>query len=223
MNVIDPAGRLLRDTSVFHAILQSPYASLLLRADPCDPTHVNSVHRLGADAAGAGLEPGDLVVSIRNLHAFALLDRETHRLKRMVRGGFMRQHSVLHFEGSRFLLLDNLGGRTADGALGVSRLLMVDAANGQETTIFPNHRTPDHLREMYMNQRGGLAVSPDRRRALVTYTREGKAVEVRIADGAVLVVFHSLHDVSHTEWFPEERATRALRQRFSEVRYGGDT
>ena len=223
VNVIDPAGRLLRETSVFDAILQSPYASLLLDVRPCDPTHVNSVHLLGADAAGAGLEPGDLAVSIRNLNAFALLDRETHRLKRMVRGGFRRQHSVLHFEGSRFLLFDNLGGRTADGALGISRLLMVDVASGEETTIFPNHRTPDHLRELYTAARGGVALSPDRRRALVTFTLEDKAVEVRIADGAVLVVFNSPPGVPHLEGrSPEERTTWPRRYRLREVRYGAD-
>ena len=222
VNVIDPAGRLLREISVFDAVLDSPYASLLLHADSCNPTHVNSVHPLGEDAAGAGLEPGDLVVSMRNLHAFAVLDRDTHRLKRMVRGGFMMQHSVLHFEGSRFLLFDNQGGRTADGALGVSRLLMVDAASGEETAIFPNRRTPGHLRELYTSERGGLAVSPDRSRALVTFTHQGKAVEVRIADGAVLVVFDSIHDVSHSERFPEERATRAFRVPLREVRYGAE-
>ena len=223
VNVIDPQGEgLLKEVSVVDALLQSSYASLLLRADPCNPTHVNSVHRLGEDAAGPGLEPGDLVVSSRNLHAFAVLDRETHRLKRLVRGGFMMQHAVLHFEGSRFLLLDNQGGRTADGARMVSRLLMVDAASGQETTIFPNHRTPDHLRELYTSEHGGLAISPNRRRALVTFTEEGKAVEVRIADGAVLVVFDSLHDVSHLEEFPEKRTTWAVRNRLIEVRYGAN-
>ena len=222
VKVIDPAGRLLRETSVFDAVLQSPYASLLIHMNRCDPTHVNSVHLLGEDAAGAGLEPGDLVVSIKKLRAFALLDRETHRLKHMVRGGFMSQHAVLHFEGSRFLLLDNQGGRTADGSLGVSRLLMVDAASGEETTIFPNHRTPGHLRELYTSVHGGVAISPDRSRALVTFTQDGKAVEVRIADGAVLVVFDSLHDVSHLERFPEERTTRAVRSDLTEIRYGGD-
>ncbi len=215
-------GGLPKGVSVFDALTQSPYASLLTYTDPCDPTHVNSVHPLGEDAAGAGLEPGDLVVSMRNLHAFAVLDRETHRLKRLVRGGFMMQHSVLHFEGSRFLLLDNQGGRTADGALSVSRLLMVDAASGEETTIFPNHRTPGHLRELYTQWRGGVAISPDRRRALVTFTQEGKAVEVRIADGAVLVVFDSIHDVSHVEKFSEERSTRAARIQLREVRYGAN-
>ena len=223
VNIIDARGGMrLKEISIFDALLESPYASLLLRALPCNPTHVNSVHLLGEDATGPDLEPGDLVVSIRNLNAFAILDRSNHRLKRLVRGGFMRQHAVLHFEGSRFLMFDNQGGRTADGALGVSRLLMVDAANGEETTIFPNHRTPGHLRDLYTRQAGGLAISPDRRRALATFTGKSKAVEVRIADGAVLVAFDSLHDVSHLEEFPEERATRAVRNLLREVRYGGD-
>ena len=223
VNIIDARGGMrLKEISIFDALLESPYASLLLRALPCNPTHVNSVHLLGEDATGPDLEPGDLVVSIRNLNAFAILDRSNHRLKRLVRGGFMRQHAVLHFEGSRFLLLDNMGGRTADGALGVSRLLMVDAASGEETTIFPNHRTPDHLRELYTSGSGGVALSPDRRRALVTFTYVGKAVEVRIADGAVLVAFDSLHDMSHLEQFPEERDTRAVQSPLKEVRYGGD-
>ena len=223
VSVIEPQrGGLLEKISVFDAVLRSSYTSLLLYTKPCDPTHVNSVHRLGEDAAGVGLEPGDLVVSMRNLHAFAILDRDTHRLKRMVRGGFMAQHAVLHFEGSRFLMLDNRGGRNADDDREVSRLLMVDAASGEETTVFPNHRTPGHLRELYTSQRGGLTVSPDRRRALVTFTQQGKAVEVRIADGAVLVVFESLHDVSHLERLPEERATRAMRHSLREVRYGAE-
>ncbi len=222
VNAIDPAGRLLREVSVFDALLESPYGSLLLHMDRCDPTHVNSVHLLGEDAAGPGLEPGDLAVSIKHLSAFAILDPETQRLKRMVRGGFMMQHSVLHLEGSRFLLLDNQGGRNADGALGVSRLLMVDAASGEETTIFPNRRTPDHLREPYTTHRGGVAISPDRSRALVTFTRESKAAEVRIADGAVLAVFRSLHDMSHMERFPEERATRAAKGYLHEIRYAAE-
>ena len=56
----------------------------------------------------------------------------------------------------------------------------------------------------------------------MTFTQEGKAVEVRIADGAVLVVFDSLHDVSHLDEFPEERATRAVRSELLEIRYGVD-
>ena len=56
----------------------------------------------------------------------------------------------------------------------------------------------------------------------MTFTQEGKAVEVRIADGAVLVVFDSIHDVSHVEKFSEERSTRAARIQLREVRYGAN-
>ena len=220
VNVID-SGR-VEEISVFDAIIESSYTSILHYTDSCDPTHVNSVHLLGEDAAGPGLEPGDFVVSMRNLHAFAILDRDTHRLKRLVRGGFLMQHAVLHLEGSRFLLFDNRGGRTADGARMVSRLLMVDAASGEETTVFPNHRTPGHLRRLFTHKRGGVTISPDRRRALVTFNEEGKAVEVRIADGAVLVVFDSLHDVSQLDEFPEVRATQVLRTWAFSIRYSGD-
>ncbi len=219
VRVIDPAGRVRESIPVLDAIIESGRGSVLWWVNPCNPTHLNAVDELGEDVSVAGLEPGDLVVSLRNVHAFAVLDRDTHRLKRVVRGGFMMQHSVLHFEGSRFLMMDNVGGMDAEGRRKVSRLLMVDAASGEETTVFPNHRTPGHLRGLHTWQEGGVSISPDRSRAMVTFTQEGKAVEVRIADGAVLVVFDFLHDVSHLEEFPEERATRAVRQRLTEIRY----
>ena len=222
VNVIDPEGRRLEDISVFDALQDSTYAPLLRFQNPCNPTHLNSVHPLGEDARGPGLEPGDLVVSMRDLHAFAILDRRDHRLKRLMRGSFFKQHAVLHFKGSKFLLLDNQGARNAAGASVISRLLMVDAISGEETTIFPNHRTPAHLRGLYTGEGGELAISPDRSRAIVTISAAGKAVEVRIADGAVLVVFESIHDVSQSEEFSEERATRAVRKWVQSVRYSGD-
>ncbi len=221
VNVIDPGGRRMEDHSLFDAIRNSTYAPLLRFQNPCNPTHLNSIQRLGKDTEG-WLEPGDLVLSIRNFHAFAILDHRDHRLKRLMHGSFFKQHDVLHFKGSRFLMLDNQGARNAAGGSFISRLLMVDTISGEETTIFPNHRTPAHLRKLYTDEAGGLDISPDRSRAIVTISAAGKAVEVRIADGAVLVVFDSIHDVSQSEEFPEERATRAARRWFQGIRYSGD-
>lgn len=65
------------------------------RRSRCDPFHLNFVDRAGADAGGAwGLAPGDLVASLRNLSAFAILDAESGRVKRLVRGSFFYQHCV---------------------------------------------------------------------------------------------------------------------------------
>ena len=216
IHIIDGEGQLLKEISILDALLESPYAPILRYADSCDPTHLNSVHELGGTAGGGSIGPGDLVVSLRNLSAFAILDGGTHRLKRLFRGGFFLQHSMVHLKGSRFLMFDNLG---REGRHGPSRLLMFDVADGAETTIFPNDRTPEHLRNLHSRTRGGVSISPDRRRVFLTFSSVGKAVEVRIRDGAVLTVFNSLHDVSHLDSLPEERKTRAIAFGLQPIRY----
>ena len=216
IHIIDGAGRLLKEISIIDALRESPYLPILGYTDPYDPTHLNSVHELGKDVGGGGIEPGDLVVSLRNISAFAILDGDTYRLKRLVRGGFFEQHSVKHLEGSRFLMFDNMG---REGRHGPSRLLMVDVEDGTETTIFPNDGTPAHLRNLYSIRKGGISISPDRRRVIVSFTLAGKAVEVRLRDGAVLTVFNSVHDGSHLDSLPEERKTKAMVSPMRPIRY----
>ena len=67
------------------ALVESPYAALLWHTtDPCDPLHLNSVRRIedAEDAIddSAGIAAGDLVVSLRNLSAFAIRDGEKHHI-----------------------------------------------------------------------------------------------------------------------------------------------
>ena len=205
---IDGRGRLLKRVNLVDILLKSPFAPLLeYTSDPCDPLHLNYAVRLGPDAGGTwGMAPGDLVVSLRNLNAFAILDRESLDLKRLVRGSFFQQHAVTHLEGSTFLLFDNHG---SDGQNGPSRLLKIDLATGRETTIFPNPGTPKFLRGLFTEYLGKIDISPDRQRAIVVFGLTGIAVEVRLADGAALNVFTSLHDVSHLEQFDDTRRTQA--------------
>ena len=226
VDVIDGNGRLLDSIDLVGAMLDSPFAPVLLdglsgqlRRAPCNPLHANFVHRIVDDVQDVwGVSSGDLVVSMRDLSAFAILDAGSGRVKRLVRGSFRGQHSVHHWEGSRFLLFDNWG---RDGEHGPSRLLMVDLADGRETTIFPNDGTPEALRGLFSSLSGKISISPDRRRALVAFTRAGVAVEVRLSDGAALKVFRSLHDVSGLEQFPEERMTRLAVFRMQGLDYVG--
>ncbi len=216
VNVIDGDGRILKSIDLTGAMLDSQFAPILVDASnprgtrpriPCDPLHLNYIHRIVDDVQGVwGMSSGDLVVSMRAVSAFAILDGESGRVKRLVRGSFRYQHSVHHLEDSRFLMFDNQG---SDGEYGPSRLLMVDLADGRETAIFPNESTPESLRGLYSSIMGEIDISPDRSRAIVTFTNEGVAVEVRLSDGAALNVFRSLHDVSSLDQFPEEHATQS--------------
>jgi hypothetical protein len=209
INVLDGDGRLTSQIRLMDKLLESPYRAVLQQtSDACDPTHLNYIETLDESAAGVeGLAPGDLVASLRNLSAFVILDPRDGTIKRLVNGTFFQQHSVHHVGGSRFLMFDNHG---ADPRYGPSRLLLVDVATGQETTVFPNDATPPELRKLFSETAGKVDLSPDRQRAIVAFTWAGTAVEVRLEDGAVLRVFKALGDVSQmADLDPDERRERA--------------
>ena len=212
VNVLDGDGVPLERIPILDIILASPGGAVLTGpGDPCDPLHLNSIDVIG-EGAGAprGAGPGDIVLSFRSVDAFAILDGRTRALKRIGHGKFRKQHDVTHLGGSRFLLFDNRGGRSGNLPHdGPSRLLMVDVDTGMETAVFPNDRTPDALRRLYTANEGAIDLSPDRRRVAIAFTEAGVAVEVRLADGAVLAVHRSLHDVSGQDQFPDERLERA--------------
>lgn len=194
VNILNGNGELLEQFSILDAIAQSRHADRLVDVDGCDPTHLNFVHVLGENFAGvSGLAPGDFVVSLRNLSAFGILDKNDGRLKRLVRGGFHYQHAVRHLDQARFVMFDNWG---TDGVLGPSRVTMVDLATGEETTLFPTRTTPASLRLGRTRHKGQLDISSDRRRALVTDLPNARALEIRLADGEVLNVFHSVNDMA---------------------------
>ena len=156
------------------------------------------------------------MVSFRNISAFAVLDRGTREVKRVVSGTFHRQHSVRSLGGARFAMFDN-GNRRRDA----SRLLVVDLATGGETTVFPNEATPERLRNLFSFLEGHVSISPDGERAIVTFSMNRVAAEVRLADGEVLTEFRSIHDVSDLPAFPRERAERAALFRVRAVHYAG--
>ena len=86
IRMIDGSGRYLKRINLLNAFRNSPFMHLLhstlgldsRRQAFCNPFHLNFVHRLRDDAGGTwGIAPGDLVASLRNLNAFAILDGES--------------------------------------------------------------------------------------------------------------------------------------------------
>lgn len=206
---LDGDGNVVREISVLEAILESPHAAVLQQTtDGCDPTHLNFIDVVRDDLPGAidGIEPGDLVVSLRNISAFGIIDAQSGNLKRLVRGTFIQQHSVQHLSGSRFLLFDNRGGSHEGGP---SRVLEVDLATGVERTVFPTATYPDDKHSVFSRSAGYMSISPDRARFIVNFSYQGTAFEVRLSDGKVLKEFKNLHDVSGVDGFAEEHGGQA--------------
>ena len=246
VSLIDGRGRLLDEIDLLEALLESPSSIFFDRnlngcnnpaftnsihhcrlaagtLDGCNnPAFTNSIHQLGSEVSGANnIAPGDIVASLPLLNAFGIIDQNNRRFKELVRGSFIQQHAVRHFEKARFLILDS-GGSPFDSGSSPGRLLMFDLATGKETILFPRDHTPTHLRQIvplnyrfrfmpdrYHRLQVGLALSPDRQRVLFGNPRSGLAFELRLSDGRVLNIFRQLHDLSSVVGIPDPFRQRA--------------
>ena len=220
IRVLRPDGQLLREVSAQEAILNSPHRAILsITTNGCDPLHLNFIDRIrpGFPDGLFGIRTGDWVISLRNLSAFAILDARTGKLKHLQRGSFLQQHSVQHVAGSRFLIFDNLG---SDGRIGPSRLIELDLATGSERTVFPSAEQKARLGKSYSEEAGQIAISADRLRALVNFSYQGVAYEVRLSDGAALTKFTNLVDASSVQAFDaDQRAENAAIYKFYGMTY----
>jgi hypothetical protein len=124
---LSPTGEVLDEISVLKALQSHQGLMSITYARPTDveaedPLHVNGAEPLPAAWADRfpGLEAGDLLVSMRNVNAIAVIDPGTKQAKRVYTGPFIRQHDADYLPNGNFLLYDNLGG---DPACGRTRLL----------------------------------------------------------------------------------------------------
>jgi hypothetical protein len=209
IRILDLDGNVKDEIPILDALMESAYRSRLLNkikpltfeVEECDPTHTNSVVPVGPELAARlnGVAPADLLVSLRNVSALAIIGRSDHAVKYLFTGSFIFQHSAQILPGGKIVLFDNLGG-SPDG--GPSRVLLLDPATGEEKTIFPNKDTPKDV-ETFSRVVGNIDVSEDGTRALVSIYARGKAYEIRLADGAVLTSFEHLHDVHSLPQFAD--------------------
>ena len=207
-HIVGPDGEILTEIDVSNAIRTSPWSAMLVETTyACDPLHINFVDLVRGDGTGP-LAPGDYVLSLRNLSAIAVLDGATFAVKSMHRGSFIQQHSVQHLAGSKVLLFDNWGG---DEIGPPSRLLEVDLATGAERRVFPLPATGYAEAGLFSNRGSHLHISPDRTRALVSFSGEGAGFEVDIATGTVLMRYDNLHDLSEVEAAPEGASATLMR------------
>ena len=116
VQLLDAEGDVIRTLDISTTLKASNWNAMLIETtNGCDPLHLNHVDVIGDDA-GPGLVPGDLVLSLRNLSAFAIADPVSGEIKDVIRGTFIQQHSVHHLGGSRFPSLRQLGrGRVRSG------------------------------------------------------------------------------------------------------------
>ncbi|QIE43979.1 arylsulfotransferase family protein [Meridianimarinicoccus aquatilis] len=215
---LDLDGNVVATYDIVGALEKSPWVSIMVRPfNACDPLHINYVDVLDSTAPGGDLAPGNMVISSRNLSAIFVYSPEEDRITRVIKGTFQQQHSVHHLEGGKALLFDNWGG---SGAGNGSRLLEVDLAGGPERQVFPNPNEPAQPM-LFSDRAGHLDISPDRNRALVSFTEAGIGVEVDLTTRSELMRYQSLHDLRDLDIASDAQKANAVRSKLFGMYYVG--
>ena len=194
IRVLSPDGKPLRELKVMDAVMKSGYSGLFYAIrEGCNPTHLNSIALASPQVARAipGAAPGDLLVSLRETNAVALLDGRTAAVKYLVSGRTAAQHGPQFLPDGTVLVFDNLGG---DKTLGGTRVARIDLVKGTAQTVFPRESHKEVL-PVWSETAGHIDVSPDGKRALVSITHQGRIVEIDVASGAPLWVYENTHDI----------------------------
>lgn len=211
IHVLSPDGKVLRDIPVMQSFLRAGYVGWFygLR-DGCDPTHLNSIALVTDEIAKhlPGAKTGDLLVSLREPSAIAILDGMNGDVKRAVSGKTAAQHNPQFLPDGTVLVFDNLGGNRG---LGGSRVARVNLVTGESETIFPHGRQIG-VRPLSSPVAGTISVSRGGKRALIADTEQGRILEIEVATGKVLWVYENVQDIGAflTLRHIESQSTRGL-------------
>ncbi len=192
--VLTPDGDVVREISVYGGLLRSGFVGVMeYSRDPCDPLHLNDVRLLPADRVAdyPGLAAGDLLVSLRNVNAVAVLDPHTAQVKAFTFGKTSQQHSPRFVGDNRVLVFDNKGGARDSGG---SRVISIDLGTQDAQTVFPGESTPKSV-AFFSESAGHIDVHEDGTRALVSASRQGRVLEVDLRTGDVLWEYVNTHDI----------------------------
>jgi hypothetical protein len=164
IDVISPAGERRKRIPLLEALHDSPYAALLgplekpwrpgdgpppgpggvslapFRADELrrDVLHTNAVKVLSRALAPRfpPFKAGQLLVSLRNLDAIAVLDPDSGKVVWAARGPWRAQHDPSFLDNGRLLLFDNLGSSRG------SRVLEFDPRTQAFPWVYPGDDRP---------------------------------------------------------------------------------
>lgn len=138
-----------------------------------DPTHLNDVELITEEWAKhhPKVEPGDIMISVRNMNAIAIIDRATKTVKWMTNGPFAQQHDPDLLDNGNILLFDNWG--TTGSETGATRIIEWDP-KAQEI-VWEYGGTSE--RPLYSGFRGSQQQLPNGN-ILITEMTGGRILEV---------------------------------------------
>jgi len=190
VSVLDGAtGKEKQRVSLLRALERSPWAGLWRESEPRtgDIFHTNSIEVLDGswEERIAAFRKGNVLVSLREVDALAVLDMEAEAIVWLQRGTFARQHDPTPLPNGHLLLFDNAG-----LARDRSRVLEIDPRAPESQTVAWEFR--DSEEEPLVSPTCGTAARLPNGNTLVTESDGGRALEVT-PDGSIVWEYYNPH------------------------------
>ena len=178
---LSPDGEILSKYNLYDILADNGLAGLLYLSTTDNMTtqvkgdllHTNDVEIFPATLAPGLFQPGDIMVSLRNINAIIVLDPDTLKIKFKSIGQVLRQHDPDFVDGNRITVYDNNNTYPArqPGDPG-SRIVEIDARDGTLRSVFEGaDRTRFFTNIMGKSQR------LDNGNWMITSSREARAFE----------------------------------------------
>ena len=144
-----------------------------------DTMHLNDVEPFPSSMQPGLFSPGDLLISLRNIHTVLVFTAATGRIKHVWTGAFVRQHDPDFLDGNTISVFDN--NNVAPPASGQqSQILLLSAVSKDRTVYYAgDEETPFYTNIMGKHQwlpNGNLLISESMRGRAFEIDRDGRVV-----------------------------------------------
>jgi hypothetical protein len=189
---VTPRGEIVREISIFDVLIKNKLQGLLYMSTKLsgstkvsgDTLHMNDVEIFPSRLRPGVFEPGDVMVSLRNINAVMIFDPDTLNIKYLTIGKMVRQHDPDFIDGNRISIFDN--NHVASEPQGArSRIVVMSATNDQMQVIYSGSSE----RPFYTNVMGKHQWLPNGN-LLIVESKEGRAFEIDSEGTLVWEYFH---------------------------------
>lgn len=185
IEVLSPEGKLLEQISLLDLFADSPYSSMMYHRTvewkrPWDIFHTNTIMKLEPEMAAAFpmFKAGQVLLSIRNMDAIAVIDIEQKKVVWAFNGLWKEQHGAKFLPNGNISIYDNKG--HIEGEQTYSRLLEFDPKTLSVAWQYAGSAKAPFYSSVYGRMQklpngNWLSVEPERTR-IFEITKEGDVV-----------------------------------------------
>lgn len=177
---VSEAGKILHEWRIFDLMLNNGLESYLYITSQLndnahmkgDTLHFNDAEIFPRTMSPGVFQPGDVMISLRNINMVLIFDPETGKVRHIFNGPFIRQHDPDFADGNSITVFDNYN-QTMDTPQQRSRLLQVYADSRPARVLFEGNKA----HPFFTNIMGKQQALPDGN-YLLTESVNGRALEV---------------------------------------------